>query len=77
MQICIVLKKTVFPVSVFPPQDGKSRCRRQRCAKLSCPIKFQKEDECCPRCADNGIRPLPASFCTILKINSETTQVMS
>lgn len=35
-------------------KDGKSRCRRQRCAKLSCPIKFQKEDECCPRCADNG-----------------------
>ncbi|KAM7311174.1 dorsal-ventral patterning protein Sog isoform X2 [Ixodes scapularis] len=35
-------------------KDGKSRCRRQRCAKLSCPIKIQKEDECCPRCADNG-----------------------
>ncbi|XP_077508917.1 chordin short gastrulation isoform X2 [Amblyomma americanum] len=35
-------------------KDGKSRCRRQRCPKLSCPIKFQKEDECCPRCADNG-----------------------
>ncbi|XP_077508923.1 dorsal-ventral patterning protein Sog-like isoform X2 [Amblyomma americanum] len=35
-------------------KDGKSRCRRQRCVKLSCPIKFQKEDECCPRCAENG-----------------------
>ncbi|CAN7986206.1 unnamed protein product, partial [Ixodes hexagonus] len=35
-------------------KDGKSRCRRQRCARLSCPIKIQKEDECCPRCADNG-----------------------
>ncbi|CAN8016245.1 unnamed protein product, partial [Ixodes persulcatus] len=35
-------------------KDGKSRCRRQRCAKLSCAIKIQKEDECCPRCADNG-----------------------
>lgn len=34
-------------------KDGKSRCRRQKCAKLSCPIKIQKEDECCPRCADS------------------------
>ena len=34
-------------------QDGKTKCKKKHCPKLSCSLQIRDQDQCCPRCAAN------------------------
>jgi len=34
-------------------KDGKTKCKKKHCPKLSCSLQIRDQDQCCPRCAAN------------------------
>lgn len=35
-------------------KDGRAKCRRQKCPKLTCDVKMPSSDDCCAKCLDSG-----------------------